>query len=127
MRGHAQEPAASYRVGGKVQAPVVGTVGIGRSIRVHVHSGMKKDGISNLLRRKCSCLELNIRRLMAGAGILLRLYRNHGAGADGDSKRASWQFLHDRGSSVPSAVLAIKETSVRNILLQQCLRQSTRI
>jgi hypothetical protein len=42
---------------------------------------MKKDGISNLLRRKCSRFELNLHSLMAEAGILLRLDRNHGGGA----------------------------------------------
>jgi hypothetical protein len=85
---------------------------------------MKKDRIPNLLRWKCSCLELNIYRPTAGAGILLRLGRSHCAGADGDSKQASWQFLHDRSSSVPSTVLANKETSLRNILVQQHLQQS---
>src|SRR6478672_2387176 len=110
MRGHAQEPAASYRVGRKIQAPVVWAVGVGRSIRVHVHSGMKKDGIPNLLRRKRLCFELNISRLMAGAGILLRLGQRHGDGPDDGGKYASRHLLHGRGSSVLSTVLASKET-----------------
>src|SRR5690349_22246033 len=126
MRGHAQEPAVSYRVGRKIQAPVVRAVGVGRSIRVHVHSGMKKDGISNLLRRKRLCSELNISRLMAGAGILLRLGGDDGTGVKEDTSGSQCelrQLLHDRGSSVLSTVLASKETSVRNILLQQHLPQ----
>src|SRR5207248_2660691 len=72
---------------------------------------IEKNRIPNLLRRKCTCLELNIHRLMAGAGILLRLGRNHGAGADGDSKQAARQFLHDPGSSVLSTVWMSKKTS----------------
>jgi len=65
---------------------------------------MKKDRISNPLRRKCSRLELNIQGLNAGARILLCVDWNHGARADGKSKHASRQFLHDRGSSVLSTV-----------------------
>jgi hypothetical protein len=57
---------------------------------------LKKDGIANLLRRKCSGLELNIYRLTAGAGILLRTSWNHGVEADDRSKQTSRQFLHGR-------------------------------
>jgi hypothetical protein len=55
---------------------------------------LKKDGVSNPLRRKRSRLELNILGLNAGAQILLGVGRNRGSGAENDSERESRQFLH---------------------------------
>src|SRR5215475_8717800 len=99
MEGHAQKPAASYGVGGEVEAAIVRAVGVGRSIRVHVHSGMKEDGVSNPLRRKCSRLELDIRSLKAGARSLLRVGGNHGSGTEKDTSRGQYNWervLHER-------------------------------
>jgi hypothetical protein len=93
MKGHAQKLAASYGVGGKVQAPVVGTIGVRSPVGVYVHSGMKEDRFSNPLRRKCSRLELNIHGLHVGTEILLGVGRNHG-GAEKDTSRGHSRWKH---------------------------------
>src|SRR5689334_3415509 len=68
---------------------------------------MKKDRIANLLRRKCSRLELNIYRLTIGARTLLRVRRNRGDGAEQDTNGGQCELrrvLHGRGSSLLSRV-----------------------
>jgi hypothetical protein len=83
---------------------------------------MKKDRVSNPLRRKCSRLELNIRRLNPGARIPLGVGRNHGSGAEKDTSRGQckWErVLHDRGSSLLSTVCQSKnEKRGRTFLVQ---------
>jgi hypothetical protein len=74
---------------------------------------MKKDGVSNPLRRKCLRLKLKIRSLNAGARTLLGTGRNHGSGAENESEHASRQFLHERGSSLLSTVRTIKKRQAR--------------
>jgi hypothetical protein len=83
---------------------------------------MKKDRVSNPLRWKCFCLELNIRSLNVGARILLGVGRNHGSGAEKDTSRGQCKWnrvLHGRGSSVLSTVCQSKKTQAwENILVQ---------
>jgi hypothetical protein len=77
---------------------------------------LKKDGVSNLLRRKCSRLELDIRSLHAGARILLRVGSNHGSGAENDTSRGqcNWKsILHERGSSLLSTFEGSKKRQAR--------------